>query len=117
MSTSCLPLTSCTYIIKRTVALPLNMQGEPRNEGTPQHILIHYKTISSNIIQVQCVLSFSICENSLPQSFPPHHTLPPPTGGVCGGRCHSGGVGTLQAMLTEHTELEITLTTEGGVTP
>lgn len=30
--------------------------------------------------------------------------------------CHSGNVGTLQALLTQHPELDINLTTEGGVT-
>ena len=31
------------------------------------------------------------------------------------GACHSVDVGTLQAVLTEHHEVDITLTTEGGV--
>lgn len=30
--------------------------------------------------------------------------------------CHSGNVGTLQALLTQYPELDINLTTEGGVT-
>ena len=30
--------------------------------------------------------------------------------------CHSGDVGTLQAMLTQYPELDINLSTEGGVT-
>ena len=30
--------------------------------------------------------------------------------------CHSGNVGTLQALLTQHPELDINLATEGGVT-
>ena len=30
--------------------------------------------------------------------------------------CHSGDVGTLQTLLTQHPELDINLTTEGGVT-
>ena len=30
--------------------------------------------------------------------------------------CHSGDVGTLQSLLTQHPELDINLTTEGGVT-
>ena len=33
------------------------------------------------------------------------------------GVCHSVDVGTLQAMLTEHPKLDITLITEGGDTP
>ena len=30
--------------------------------------------------------------------------------------CHCGDVGTLQTLLTQHPELDINLTTEGGVT-
>ena len=32
------------------------------------------------------------------------------------GACHSGDVGTLQAILTQHPELDINLSTEGGAT-
>ena len=63
-----------------------------------QHILIHviYKTVSSNTIQVQCILSFPICEDSFPHSFP-LTTAPPPLNGVgCGGGmslCRCGDTG------------------------
>lgn len=86
---------------------------------TLQHILIHfiYRTISTNIIQVQCIPLFPICENSLPHSFPPSNILSHPLVEHVVGVAHSVDVRTQQAMLTEHPELDITPTTEGGVTP
>ena len=47
---------------------------------------------------------------ALPHSFPPSPHPRPPTGVV--GACHSVDVGTLQAMLTEHLDLDISLTPE-----
>ena len=58
-----------------------------------------------------------IYEDTLPHPFPPHHILPHPLVEGVVGVCHPFDVGTLQAMLTEHLELDITLTTEGGVIP
>ena len=47
----------------------------------------------------------------------PHHILFHPLVEGMVAACHSGDVETLQAMLSEHLELDITLITEGGITP
>ena len=53
---------------------------------------------------------------SLTPSHPHHILFHPLVEGVVGA-CHSGDVETLQATLSEHLELDITLITEGGITP